>query len=62
MALSFPWADIHGKREVSAGSVDRLEPIFSSACVTRPNKPTQVLIENSNDRPDVARVAILGYN
>lgn len=25
-------------------------------------KPTEVLMENSNDRPDVATIAILGYN
>ncbi|CAG9185014.1 hypothetical protein LMG23994_05579 [Cupriavidus pinatubonensis] len=25
-------------------------------------KPTEVLAENSSDRPDVASVAILGYN
>jgi len=25
-------------------------------------KPSEVLLENSNIRPDVARVAVLGYN
>lgn len=25
-------------------------------------KPTEVLMDNSNDRPDVATIAILGYN
>lgn len=27
-----------------------------------PRKPSEALVENSNTRPDVAKVAVLGYN
>ncbi|WP_157625328.1 hypothetical protein [Cupriavidus neocaledonicus] len=28
----------------------------------KPKTPTEVLTDNSNDRPDVATIAVLGYN
>lgn len=62
MMNTFPLSDHYGKPGTSAESIERFVPIDGRAWVKRPNRPTQVLMENSNDRPDVAKVAILGYN
>ncbi|MCO4864844.1 hypothetical protein MKD38_24435 [Cupriavidus sp. WGlv3] len=45
--------------------VVRQAPQLGSHRVIRTGKqktPTQVLTDNSNDRPDVATIAVLGYN
>ncbi|MCO4889810.1 hypothetical protein MKD50_10550 [Cupriavidus sp. WGtm5] len=40
----------------------RQTPLPGPIRAGKPKTPTQVLTDNSNDRPDVATIAVLGYN
>jgi hypothetical protein len=43
-------------------SMNLAHPNVATPHVVREKKPTDVLMDGSNDRPDVRTVAVLGYN
>ncbi|QRQ84746.1 hypothetical protein [Cupriavidus oxalaticus] len=47
---------------VSLSGATRQAPQIRPHRVSQQKTPTEVLTDNSNDRPDVATIAILGYN
>jgi len=51
-----------GSTQPLRGSMNLARPTISIPHVVRGKKPTEVLLDNSSDRPDVRTVAVLGYN
>lgn len=47
---------------ISLPGAFRQAPQRSPNRVGKQKTPTEVLTDNSNDRPDVATIAVLGYN
>ncbi|WP_165971511.1 hypothetical protein [Cupriavidus sp. L7L] len=47
---------------ISLPAATRQAPQPGPHWVSQQRTPTEVLTDNSNDRPDVATIAILGYN
>jgi len=45
-----------------APEFSQLAPTYTAPKAVFSRRPSEILVENSNVRPDVARVAILGYN
>lgn len=63
---SLPTPQYLGHAEIALQSRKNDKAKSGTACATPGNKiskrPTLTLMQNSGDRPDVATVAILGYN
>lgn len=65
VSVNFPFVQISDSHDDCRGLVKEVgvsRVYGSSYFATAGLTPTQVLVENSNDRPDVASVAVLGYN
>lgn len=64
MNLVMPFSNVPGSSAVSRPTDHSASRTASTNSLTNGvyRKPSEVLMENSSDRPDVANIAWLGYN